>query len=149
MPTGSRARRLPPGVVAHEAAFWIAAYERGAEAALGHRWGFDREEFGVEQRLATIVATHCQDKARSEQWLEAAVKAFVSAVDGDDKWLHGLGPKGLLKWLNGRKASRQAPRQPPAPPEKPTMSPAQHAEQAAKLEQLLGGIGKGGDHGGR
>jgi hypothetical protein len=69
--------RLPPGVVSHEASFWIEAYRRGAAKALGHDFTFPRTEYGAVETLADIVATRCPDKARTDEWLEALVERFV------------------------------------------------------------------------
>jgi len=104
--------RRPPGVVAHEHAFHVAAYERAVEAASGHPWAFDTEEFGVEQRLGTILSKHCPDPMRTQAWLDETVQAFVSIVKADPEHRGGYGPRELLKWLNAGRPKASPRREP-------------------------------------
>jgi hypothetical protein len=150
-----RPRRLPPGVVGHEHAFLVAAYERAATEALGHAWAFDTDEFGAQNRLGNIVATHCPaaDKTNPQPWLEREVRAFVMAVKGDQNWVGGYGAKALLRWLNeGRRgaakasaspAHRPAPRLTPPTREEPVVSAEEREANAKRIADMLAGFGKG------
>jgi hypothetical protein len=141
-------RRLPPGVIAHEATFWIAAYVRGASKALGFEYVFPSAEFGVDVTLADIIGARCPDKANVEPWLEATVFDFAKSVDEEARALRGLGPKGLLAWLNGgkpgsaeaarerRRLEREDPMRQPAQPAADAASP----EVAAKYIESIRGL---------
>jgi hypothetical protein len=143
----------------------IAAYVRGATAALGYAYIFPSQEYGAEKTLADIIAARCEDKAQADDWLEREVSAFVKAVRRDEKWRVGFGPKGLLQWLNdGRQGAPKNPAHQPipllrfapgAPPKEqrrlqdppPPMTAEEIAEceaARAKFVEATANIGRGG-----
>src|ERR1700722_15116889 len=134
--------RRRPGVVAHEAKYWIAGYVRGASKALGYPFIFPAQEFGVEQTLADIVGARCADKSRSDAWLELESERFVTSVSKDEKWRFGYGPKGFLAWLNGGRPGLARPRGPDARPPDPdagALGPEEAKAHLARLQETLAG----------
>lgn len=147
--SGSVPTKLPPGVVTHEVAFWIAAYEVGASRARGFPFTFPKTEWRFADTMADLVAKHCVDKTRVSEWWDKAAFEFLRAVGGDDKWRHGFGPKGMLEWWNEGRPGYTPPTPPrpksptPTADAATTMSAEARAEQASRIATLVTGIGRG------
>ena len=156
----TRSLRRPPSVVGFETTYLIAAYERAATERLKHAFVIDRSEYGVDEKLAAVVA-HCpaDRKHDTQGWLETEVDSFLRVVKNDAQWVGGYGPKAMLRWLNeGRQGASRSNRpelrrldvRPPGdpleavpveiPPDAVT-DPKVIAEHMAKIEEIMRGAG--------
>lgn len=149
--------RRPPGVLAHETTFLVAAYERKAAEVLGHKFPIDPGTFGLQHTLASILE-FCPDgeKANAQPWLEREVEAFIRAVRKDEKWGRGFDPKDLLAWLKkGRQGAtrpiaspahrRLDTTKPTTPKDEPLPLGSPEAAEAARkgIAALIAGVGGG------
>jgi hypothetical protein len=128
---------------------WIQKYEHAVGAVLKREWCFERKSLPT---LEQLIGKFCTDKSRIGDWIAKACSEFVKAVRTDDpKMWSGYQPKGLLRWFNEGRPGYRAPRpqaaERPAPAaqpplEKPTMTPEQTAAAAARVLEMLKGVGR-------
>ncbi len=130
-----------PRISRFEEPFWRSSYAEVVAARLGGKWGFPDKQLSAIRRS---VEAHCTHLADIDGWLRAAVAAFVDATRDRSGFYAGLGPDGLLKWLNELAAAgnpfvrpTSAPLATKVAPNEPTDYAPPTPEEAAELEQAL------------
>lgn len=142
--------RIPDQYVKLQRPYWEQTYCRAVDEARGPKavaYTFPGVKFSA---LRSVVDTHClgDDRKQIDRWIERDVGEFSRAVMRDEPdpkiILDAYSPDRLLAWHNaGKPGHRVRPvLVDPPPPAAPPLTTEQSAENVARVQKLLGGVGR-------